>query len=342
MVSEPWLPSVSQTAHATATGFRPTLADWGPENQVNRPRRADEEEARLARAVYPAMLTPLTAGGESLDDGVLGEEVDFLLAHGADGVFVAGSTGEGVNLEDDERRRLLRASKRALRGRGKLLCHVGAQTTRRTVELARDAHGLGVDGVAVIPPPYYPLSDTELAEHLVAAAQACAPTPFFIYCFASRSGYPVPVAVVERVRDRTSNLAGLKVSDAPWSAIEGYFDLGVPVLVGNEPLIAEAASKPAFAGSVSAVAGAFPEAIRALVDDPTPGRAAAVGRLRAALTETASLPAMGKRVLASRGVPIRPDVRLPARTATEEEAERALARIAEPLGEATAGSPTAR
>ncbi len=292
----------------------------------------------MARAVYPAMLTPLTAGGESLDEGVLGAEIDFLLHHGADGVFVAGSTGEGVNLEDEERRRLLRASKRALRDRGQLLCHAGAQTTRRTVELARDAHRLGVDGVAVIPPPYYPLSDAELAAHLIAAAEACAPTPFFIYCFASRSGYPVPVAVVKRVREWTSNLAGLKVSDAPWSAIEGYFELGVPVLVGNEPLIAEAASKPAFAGSVSAVAGAFPEAIRALVDDPTPGRAAAVGRLRAALTETTSLPALGKRLLASRGVPIRPDVRPPARTATEEETARAQARIAEPLGAATAVS----
>lgn len=291
----------------------------------------------MARAVYPAMLTPLTEGGEHLDEGVLGEEITFLLENGADGVFVAGSTGEGVNLEDEERRRLLRASKHALGDRGRLFCHAGAQTTRRTVELARDAHRLGVDGVAVIPPPYYPLDDRELATHLIAAADACAPTPFYIYCFASRSGYPVPVSVVERVRDRTSNLAGLKVSDAPWSVIEGYFRLGVPVLVGNEPLIAEAAAHSSFAGSVSAVAGVFPEAIRALVDDPTPARAAAVGRLRAALTASGSLPAMGKRVLASRGVPIRPDVRLPARTATTEEAEVTLARVAEPLSEVTAG-----
>lgn len=101
------------------------------------------------------------------------------------------------------------------------------------------------------------------------------------------------------MRDRSSNLACHKVSDPPWPAIEGYFDLGVPVFAGNEPLIAEAAVKSSFAGSVSAVAGAFPEALRALVDGPTRGRAAAVGRLRAALTETNSLPAMGKRVLAS-------------------------------------------
>lgn len=290
----------------------------------------------MARSLYPAMLTPLKEDGEALDEAALEAEIDFLLERGADGVFVAGSTGEGANLDDDERRRLLRATRSVLRERGRLLVHAGAQTTRRTVELARDAHRLGVDGVAVIPPPYYPLDDRELADHLVAAAEACSPTPFYIYCFAARSGYPVPVPVVEEVRDRASNLAGLKVSDSPWPAITGYFDLGVPVYVGNEPLMAEAAASSSFAGSVSAVAAVFPEAIRALVDDPTPGRAAAVGRLRAALTQGSSLPAMGKRLLGRRGVPIRPDVRRPARAATEEEGKAALARIAEPLGEASA------
>lgn len=290
----------------------------------------------MARALYPAMLTPLTEGGEALDESALPEEVEFLLDHGADGVFVAGSTGEGANLDDDERRRLLRATKRALGGRGKLLCHAGAQTTRRTVELARDARQVEVDGVAVIPPPYYPLDEGELAAHLIAAAAACAPTPFYIYCYAGRSGYPVPVSVVERVRERASNLAGLKVSESPWSAVVGYFEVGIPVFVGNEPLMAEAASLPNFAGSVSAVGAVCPEAIRALIDDPTPARAAAVGRLRAALTDSASLPALGKAVLAGRGVPIRPDMRLPARTVTPEEAQKALARITEALGEATA------
>lgn len=92
-----------------------------------------------------------------------------MLEHRADGVFIAGSTGEGINLEDEERRRLLRASKRAISDRGRLLCHAGAQTTRRTVELARDARQVGVDGVAVIPPPNYPLDDQDLTAHLRSA-----------------------------------------------------------------------------------------------------------------------------------------------------------------------------
>ena len=289
--------------------------------------------------LYPAMLTPMTAGGDAIDVSAVGPEVDFLLGHGADGVFVAGSTGEGFNLTVEERRLLLAAASRALGGRGRLLAHVGAQTTRDTVALAADAAAQGAEGVAVIPPPYYPLDTRELTQHLVAAARAAAPVAFYIYCFAARSGYPVSPEVVQRVGEAASNLAGLKVSDAPWTAIEGYFELGIPVFVGNEPLIADGATKPTFAGSVSALASVYPEATRALIDDPTPDRAAAVGRLRAGLSHGASLVAIGKAVLRSRGVPINADVRPPARTVDEAEGATAAAGVAETLRQATAAVP---
>src|SRR5439155_1088956 len=131
---------------------------------------------------------------------------------------------------------------------------------------------------------YYPLTDPELEEHLVAIADACAPTPFFIYAFTARSGYPVPTGVVERVRERAANLAGLKVSEAPFDSVRPYLTLGLPVFIGNEPLIAEAVAAGEVAGSVSALAAVFPEATRALLDDPTPARATAVQELRAAIS----------------------------------------------------------
>ena len=108
------------------------------------------------------------------------------------------------------------------------------------------------------------------------AANACAPTPFYIYTLSDRSGYPVPIPVAERVRERAGNLAGLKVSETPFERVRPYLALGLPVFVGSEPLIAEAVAAGEIAGSVSALASVFPEATRALLDDPTPERAAAV------------------------------------------------------------------
>src|SRR5438874_367374 len=141
------------------------------------------------------MLTPLRNAGEQVDEDAFQPMVDFLLANGADGLFVLGTTGEGINLRPDERKQVVVLAKAALAGRGELLAHCGAQTTRETAALAMDASEVGVEGVAVIPPPYYPLDDRELLTHLSTAASACAPTPFYVYSFSPRSGYPVPVAV---------------------------------------------------------------------------------------------------------------------------------------------------
>jgi len=49
------------------------------------------------------MLTPLGDGGERLDEAAFRPMIDFLLERGADGVFIFGTTGEGVNLDPDER-----------------------------------------------------------------------------------------------------------------------------------------------------------------------------------------------------------------------------------------------
>jgi dihydrodipicolinate synthase/N-acetylneuraminate lyase len=280
------------------------------------------------------MLTPLAQSGERLDEAAFRPMIDFLLEQGADGLFLCGTTGEGINLDLEERSRALRLAKEALDGRGDLLVHCGSQNTRDSVALAADAAAVGVAGVAVIPPPYYPLTDGELEDHLAAIADACAPTPFYIYAFSPRSGYPVPTTVVDRVRERATNLAGLKVSESPFDRVRPYLSLGLPVYIGNEPLIAEAVAAGEIAGSVSALASVFPEATRALLDSPTPARATAVRELRAAISHEPLIPT-AKALLRGRGVPINPDVRAPLRPLSPEQAEAARQRADGVLGAAT-------
>ena len=75
-----------------------------------------------------------------------------------------------------------------LAGGLKVIAHCGAQSTAATVELAEHAAAAGVEGVAVIAPPYFPLDDRALLAHFAAAAAACSPTPFYVYEFARASG----------------------------------------------------------------------------------------------------------------------------------------------------------
>jgi N-acetylneuraminate lyase len=133
------------------------------------------------RPLIPAVATPLRDGGSAFDEEAIGPYAAFLESHGADGAFVCGTTGEGILLSLEERRRIARAFRAVLRG--VLVVHAGAQTTTDTAALAADAAELGADAVAVIPPPYFPLDDDALTAHFVAAARACAPLPFYCYAF---------------------------------------------------------------------------------------------------------------------------------------------------------------
>ena len=266
-----------------------------------------------------AALTPLTNDGESLDEDAFEPYVDFLARSGLDGILALGTTGEGFLLHPDQRRRAAQLFVEAARELDSLsvAVHVGAQSTWDTVELAAHAADLGADAVAVIAPPYFALDERAILLHLAAAARACEPTPFYVYEFEPRSGYAIAPAVVERLRDEAPNLAGLKVSDKPWSAVAPYLIEGLDVFVGAEELLLEGLAAGA-AGAVSGLASAFPEAVVSLVRER--GREAhdrAVA-LRRGL-DRFPFHAAAKRALAHRGVRVRGDVRAPLRGLTEEE-----------------------
>ena len=197
-----------------------------------------------------AAVTPLRRQGRSLDEEAFGPYVDFLADAGLDGVFALGTTGEGILLELAERRRAAELFAEAARGRLATVVHCGAQTTDETIHLCQHAAGLGVDGIAVIGPPYFAWDDHALTEHFVAAARACAPTPFYLYEFAARAGYAIPLEVVAAVREDAPNLAGLKVSDQPWESVKPYLVEGLAVFVGAEGLVPAGLAEGA-AGSVS-------------------------------------------------------------------------------------------
>jgi dihydrodipicolinate synthase/N-acetylneuraminate lyase len=280
------------------------------------------------RPLIVAAVTPLSGGGDALDEGAIAPYAAFLEAHGADGVFACGTTGEGVLLTLDERRRTARAFRDALAGT--LIVHAGAQTTADTRALAADAAEIGADAVAVIAPPYFALDADALTAHFVAAARACAPLPFYCYAFTARSGYPLPVEVIRRIGASVDNMAGLKVSESPFERVEPYLDLGLPVLIGNEPLIPAGIARGAI-GTVSGMAAAFPEVVRAALDDPSDEAGVRLAAVRAVMEAGGQFIAAAKVVLEMRGVPVRSSMRAPLRALHEAE-RAALERAIDDLG----------
>jgi len=270
----------------------------------------------MLRGTIAAALTPLAAGGAVLDEDAFEPYLGWLASHGVDGVLACGTTGEGVLFDVAERKRI---AELMFAGRGSLqvAVHCGAQNTADTVELAEHAAAGGADAVAVIAPPYYAFDADELLVHFAEAARACDPTPFYVYEFAARSGYAVPLETIAGLRDEASNFAGLKVSDTPWERFSPYLVEGLDIFVGPEALIPQGLAHGA-TGAVSGLAASFPDAVVALVHDPTPENGARVGALRASL-QALPFHAASKMVLGLRGVPVRGGVRAPLRDLNETE-----------------------
>jgi dihydrodipicolinate synthase/N-acetylneuraminate lyase len=265
-----------------------------------------------------AAVTPLRDGGRHVDPEAFPSLVRSLADGGVDGLLACGTTGEGVLFTVDERRRVAELFL-ASRPQGfQIAVHAGAQTTADSTALAAHALEAGADAVALIAPPYFPLDAEELTGHFVQVADACDPLPFYLYEFVGRSGYAIPVDVIERVRERSSNLRGLKVSDTPFSAVEPYLAFeDLDVFIGNEPLVLQGIERGAV-GAVSGLATAFPQIVSSLVHERNHGAHEQVQMLRQGLQGIPFHAAM-KEVLVSTGILTSADVRAPLRGLTDPE-----------------------
>ncbi len=104
--------------------------------------------------VMPALLTPLRPDG-SVNRQSVTDLIEWQLAHGADGFYVCGSTGEGPVLPSAVRMDMLETAIAAVHGRAPVIAHVGAIDSAEAMSLARHASQAGADGISSVPPNFY-------------------------------------------------------------------------------------------------------------------------------------------------------------------------------------------
>lgn len=119
--------------------------------------------------IHTALVTPFDDGGE-LDEAAVRRLVDAQVDAGVRGLVVAGGTGEGLALTDEEWVRLLSVVVEAAAGRAAVTAHVSALSTRAAVRNAERAAAIGAE-IAMLQAPYdVPLTDDEVALHFAAVA----------------------------------------------------------------------------------------------------------------------------------------------------------------------------
>ena len=169
--------------------------------------------SRLA-GLIAATFSPLQQNG-SLDLKQVPSMTDFLIRQGVNGLYVCGSTGEGMSLSGDERRQMTEAWVQAASGRVPVIVQVGHNSTEEARQLSEHAQQTGADAVSATCPSYFKVHDVEtLIECMQPVAAGAPELPFYYYHIPSLTGSALDVAdFLRRAVDRIPNLAGLKYTD---------------------------------------------------------------------------------------------------------------------------------
>jgi 4-hydroxy-tetrahydrodipicolinate synthase len=214
--------------------------------------------------VLAAITTPFGPGG-ALDLDAYEAHVRWLDEAGLDGLFVAGTTGEGVLLEHDEVEALA-ARAVAAAGSLRVIVQVGRPSTGATVALARRALAAGADGVAAYVPWFYPITQDQVRSHFLALLEAADGAPAFLYNIPPRTVNDLsPELVGELAR---AGFAGMKDSTGDFARHEAYLEAvrGVDsfeVYTGTEPQLVDAVRAGA-TGSINGLSNCRPELFTAL------------------------------------------------------------------------------
>ncbi len=188
-----------------------------------------------------ATFTPMTPDGD-LNLGLVGRITGRLIADGIKGLYVCGSTGEGVSLTTAERRAVAEAYVEASAGRIPIIVQVGHESIRQAAELAAHAEKIGADAVSAIPPTYFRPVDLETVVACSREIASAAPSlDFFYYHIPVKTKVEVDIsALVEASLAAIPNFAGVKYSDTKVFELQvcaGRFGDRVSLLFGTDEML---------------------------------------------------------------------------------------------------------
>ncbi|HXX91929.1 MAG TPA: 4-hydroxy-tetrahydrodipicolinate synthase [Acidimicrobiales bacterium] len=157
-------------------------------------------------ALVTAMVTPFDEQG-GLDLPGAARLARWLADNGSDALVVAGTTGEGPVLDDDELTALWSVVVESVTV--PVIAGTGSADTRHSIELTRRAAAAGVDGVLVVTPYYNRPSQAGLHAHFAAVARGTT-LPVLLYDIPVRCGRKIAHDTMVGLAREVPNIVGVK------------------------------------------------------------------------------------------------------------------------------------
>ena len=219
----------------------------------------------IFRGVATALITPLTA--EGIDYAAFGRVIDWQIEQGVNALVIAGTTGEGSTLTDEEHREAIRFSVERAAGRVPIIAGTGSNDTDYAISLSRYACQAGADALLVVTPYYNKASREGLIAHYLAVADSVE-LPIILYNVPGRTGLNLAPEVVAELA-KHPNLCAVKEASGnlkQMTELSRVCGEGVAVYCGNDDQVVPAMALGA-RGVISVAANVIPAPMHALAAD---------------------------------------------------------------------------
>ena len=166
---------------------------------------------RMYGIIVP-MITPIKPDG-SVDYESVESLSDYLVQKGVNCLYPCGTTGAFTYLTVEEREKVVESTIKGAKGRVNVFAQVGGGTTADAVRLAKHAVSAGADGIGLLTPTYYPLTDDEMEAYYLTVSKAVpSDYPIYMYSIPGLAINNMRPDLAKRIAEKTSNIIGMKYS----------------------------------------------------------------------------------------------------------------------------------
>ncbi|WP_341479980.1 dihydrodipicolinate synthase family protein [Paenibacillus dendrobii] len=173
--------------------------------------------------IYVAMYSAYDAKG-IVDKERVKRLARYYASSGVKGLYVGGSSGEGMLQSAEERKQVLEAVLEEVRGELAVIVHVGASSTRESMDLCIHAQQVGADAVSSVPSVYYRLSEKAVEnhwQHMIDSTNL----PFIIYNIPQTTGFNLSFDLCKRLAQQ-EKVIGVKMSGESTFELEQFKEAG--------------------------------------------------------------------------------------------------------------------
>ncbi|MEC0368983.1 dihydrodipicolinate synthase family protein [Paenibacillus chibensis] len=175
------------------------------------------------KGIYIAMYSAYDEAG-NVDKERVKKLARSYVGKGIKGLYVGGSSGEGILQNAAERKQVLEAVMEEVKGELTIIVHVGANSTRESVELSKHAEACGADIISAVPSIYYRLPEAAVEthwQHMIDSTDL----PFIIYNIPQTTGFTLSTSLLAKLA-KQDKVIGVKMSGESTFELQQYKETG--------------------------------------------------------------------------------------------------------------------